>query len=163
MSLIEEVYASVGPHVILQTIELTCDAWDEPIYLVDDQRDWELTTENSETVTFLQCAMTVSLPKRDATAAQDLAFAIDGVRDKATSLLRDAMREPYPVRLVHRVYLDSDTSQPAEPPLQMAVKMYKAQASHVEITAGIFDMIDMRWPRDVYDSETAPQLIYMQD
>lgn len=161
MSILEQVYAE-GGDVILHTIELHSDSWSDRIALVRDYVDCTAVTEDSRTVTFTASGMGVALPKRDASGAQSLKFAIDGVRTEATRLLRQADAEGREINLTYRAYLASDLSEPADSPVEFIVRSFVAQADHVEVTASLFDMIDMRWPRIVYDSSTAPGLKFTQ-
>lgn len=162
MSILQQVYAQ-GGDVILHTIELTSTAWGgAPIALVRDYQDHTVTTEDDRELLVRASGMAVALPKRDASGAQDITFALDGVRPEATRLLRQAQDAGAEVRLTYRCYLYSDLSEPAEQPHYFIVRRFVAQADHVEVTAGLFDFIDMRWPRVLYDSNTAPALKYFQ-
>ena len=161
MSILQQVYAK-GGDVILHTIELTSQAWAEPIILVRDYQNHTITTEDDRELLAIASGMAVALPKRDATGAQDITFALDGVRPEATRLLRQAQDAGEEVRLTYRCYLYSDLSEPAEQPHYFIVRRFVAQADHIEVTAGLFDFIDMRWPRMLYDSNTAPGLKYFQ-
>ena len=162
MSVLAQVYAQ-GGDVILHTIELYSDAWSaDPIVLVRDYQDHGITTEDGRVLTAKASGMAVALPKRDASGAQDITFALDGVRPEATRLLRQAQDAGAEVRLTYRCYLYSDLSEPAEQPNYFIVRRFVAQADHIEVTAGLFDFIDMRWPRVLYDSNTAPALKYFQ-
>lgn len=160
MSVLAQVYAQ-GGDVILHTIELTSEAWGtDPIVLVRDYQDHEITTEDGRVLTAKASGMDVALPKRDASGAQNITFALDGVRPEATRLLRQAQESNSKISLTYRSYLYSDLSEPAEQPYFFIVRSFTAQADTVQITAGLFDIIDMRWPRKVYDSNTAPGLKY---
>lgn len=162
MSILAQVYAQ-GGDVILHTLELTSAAWgSEPIVLVKDYQDHTITTEDGRQLLARATGMAIALPKRDTTGAQDLTFALDGVRPEATRLVRQAQEAQAVVRVIYRCYLYSDLSEPAEPPLYLIARRYTAQMDHIEVTAGLFDLIDMRWPRMVYDSNTAPCLEFSQ-
>lgn len=162
MSVLAQVYTQ-GGDVILHTIELTSSAWPSGgIVLVRDFQDHTITTEDGRVLLARASGMAVSLPKRDASGAQDITFALDGVRPEATRMVRAAQDAQAPVRVIYRCYLAGDLSEPAEPPLFMFARRYAARADHIEVTAGLFDLIDMRWPRMVYDSNTAPCLEFMQ-
>lgn len=151
-----------GGDVQLIVIELWSKAWPDNIVLVADFVDHEITTEDNRILRAQPSGLSVSLPKRDATGAQNLTFALDGVRPEATRLLRQAEAMQAQVNLTLRVYLYSDLSEPAETPYHLIVRNFSAQADHVEVTAGLFDLIDMRWPRTLYNSVTAPCLKYQQ-
>lgn len=161
MSVLEKIYAQ-GGDVILHVLEIFSDAWHERIVLIRDFVDHIIITEDGRELTARASGMAVALPKRDATGAQTLKFAIDGVRPEATRLLRAAQDTGAQINMTYRVYLASDLAEPAEPPLFFIVREFLAAADRVEITAGLFDLINMRWPRTVYDSSTAPGLKYLR-
>ena len=161
MSVLAQVYAQ-GGDVILHTVEITSESWDEPIVLVRDFVEHTIITEDNRTLIARPSGMDVALPKRDASGAQNLTFALDGVRPEATRLLRQSHSAGDHINLTYRPYLASDKSEPAEQPYYFIVRSFSAKADHVEVTAGLFDLIDMRWPRIVYDSSTAPGLKYFQ-
>ena len=161
MSVLAQVYAQ-GGDVILHTIELSSEAWgDDPIVLVRDYQDHEIMTEDNRLLLAKASGMDVALPKRDASGAQDIRFALDGVRPEATRLLRQAQEAQETVKLTYRCYPYSDLSEPAEQPYFFIVRSFTAKADTVQITAGLFDIIDMRWPRKLYNSITAPGLKYV--
>src|SRR5690606_7323020 len=149
MSIIETVYAASSTDVILNTVEIFSPSWDAPIVLVQDYTDHEIITEDSRTLLAKQSGMAVALPNRDNTVAQNLTFAVDGVRSESRGLIRSTIRDQLPVYLTYRCYLLSDLSEPSETPYFYVVRSMQAQANHVELTAGLFDLIDMRWPRNV--------------
>lgn len=152
------------PHgeVILPVITLSSEAWSNPVCLVRDYKSHVITTKDGKVITALPSGLDVALPKRDASGAQNLTFALDGVRLEATRLLRESESQGLPIHLEYAEYLLSDLSEPASDVYYFIVRSFTAQADHVEITAGLFDLIDMRFPRWHYDSETAPCLEFMQ-
>lgn len=161
MSLLAQVYIE-GGDVILNVIELWSSAWPDRIVLVQDYVGHTFITEDDRTIVAQPSGMAIALPKRDATGAQNLNFAIDGVRVEATELLRSAIDQGDEVFMTFRRYLFSDLTEPAEKPIHFIVRSFTAQADHVEITAGMFSLIDMRWPRQVFDSVNSPCLKYVQ-
>lgn len=162
MSILARLYSEGGSEVILHTVEIQCDSWLEPITLVRDYIDHEIMTEDKRRLTAKASGMNVALPKRDNRGAQKLTFAIDGVRYESTVLIRDAIAAQQEIRLIYRVYTSDDLSAPAKRPYHFYVHTIKSQAERVELTAGLFDFIDMRWPRQVFDSENAPCLKFSQ-
>lgn len=162
MSILQELYAQSGDDVILHTLELNSTGWPAPVVLVQDFSDHDITTEDARQLTAQASGMSVALPSRDNTTAQKLTFAIDGVRQRATGLIRQSLVSQETIKLTYRVYLASSLLLPAEPPIHLDVHAVKASANRVEVTAGLFDLIDMKWPRDVFNSINAPALRFMQ-
>lgn len=161
MSVLERVYMS-GGDMILSVVELWSSAWPDRLVLAPDYVPHEITTEDDRQLTALPCAMAVATPKRDASGGQTLTVLFDGVRGDATALARAASEARALTFLTVREYLLSDLSEPAATPITMVVNGFKAAADQIEIRAGLFDLIDMRWPRLLYNSETAPCLKFMQ-
>lgn len=161
MTILDEVYTAGGGDAILNTIELSCTAWANSIVLVSDFVEHDIVTEDLRLLTALPSGMAIALPKRDASGAQNLTFAIDGVRTEATNRLRSAMAAQAVINLTYRAYLASDLNEPADAPYYFVVRSFSARSNHVEVTAGLFDLIDMRWPRMLYNSITAPGLKYL--
>lgn len=151
-----------GGDVQLTVIELWSEAWPDRIVLVADFVGHTVITEDGRTLEAQPSGLAVSIPKRDATGAQNLTLALDGVRPEATRLLRQAEAEQRQVNVTVRTYLHSDLSEPADQPYYLIMRSFSAKDNHVEITAGLFDLIDMRWPRMLYNSITAPCLKYQQ-
>ena len=73
-----------GGDVYLGVIEMYSEAWPDRIVLVADFVGHTVITEDGITLNALPSGLAVSLPKRDATGAQNLTFALDGVRPEAT-------------------------------------------------------------------------------
>ena len=83
MTILERVYASGGPEVIIPTVELTCAAWAEPILICAGFEDQVCTTEDARTLTFIAAGIDVALPKKGNSGNQTLTFAIDNVSGAA--------------------------------------------------------------------------------
>jgi hypothetical protein len=161
MSVLARFYNEVGNDVKLHTVEITCEAWSQPIVLVRDYVDHSLITEDDRHIKALASGMQVALPKRDASGKQPITFAIDGVRTEAVELLKQAINSRKAVQLTYRAYLASDKTAPAERPYKFNVTTYRARNTVIELTGEIFDVIDMRYPRDVFNSVNAPMLQFM--
>jgi len=162
MTILEDIYASGGTDLIINTIELNCEAWGgTKVYICSGFEDQALTTEEPVTATFRATGMAVALPARDSTLVQSLTFALSNVRGEATALLNAARAARAQVNLIFRAFREGDKSAPAEAPYHMVVKTFNAQGANVEIVAGFFDLLDTRWPRLMYSSEFSPQIKYM--
>ncbi|WP_312800358.1 DUF1833 family protein [Pseudomonas sp.] len=161
MTVLERFYASGGSEVAIATLELSCPAWDNPIYLCKDYEDLTATTENGDVVTYLACGMDVSLPKRDNSGDQSLNFAIDNVTGDAQQLIDKALDARQKITLVFRVYLSNDLTYPAEKPYRMTVLGGYMQGTTVQLSAGYYDLLNLAWPRRKYTLDFAPGLRYV--
>lgn len=162
MTILNQLRASGGTDAIINVIELQCDAWPAPMFLCDGFNDLSVTTEHGVTHRARATGMDVALPKKDATGSQQLRFAIENVRGEASSAVRQAVADSQEIRLIYRCYVSSDLGVPADNPLHMIARQIVIRGTVVEITAGFFDLIDTQFPRDVYTSEFAPGLKYLE-
>ncbi|MNU38976.1 hypothetical protein D3C71_276600 [compost metagenome] len=160
-TLIERVYASAGPECIIDTIELTCDAWAESIYIVKGFDDMTLGLDGSVFKTFMAAPIAIALPKKNNQGSQSLNFAIDNVTGEAQRLIDQAIESEKRIRLTFRRYLDSDLTQPSENPFYATVLGGNVTGTTVQIEAGFQDILNMAWPRKLYTTEFAPGLAYL--
>lgn len=161
MTVLEQLYASAGPDVIIYTLELTCDAWPDPILICNGFEDQTCVTEDARTLTFLAAGIAISLPRRDNRGGQDLSFSIDNVTGEAQRKIDDALEAEARVTMTLRIYTASDKTAPGETPYRFTVKDGQIEGSAVQIRAGFFDMLNTAWPRKLYDLEFAPGLRYL--
>ncbi|MNQ15163.1 hypothetical protein D3C85_281290 [compost metagenome] len=161
MTVLEQVYASAGPDVIISTLELTCDAWSDPVLICNGFEDQTCITEDARTLTFLAAGIDVSLPKKTNSGGQTLSFAIDNVTGEAQQKIDQAIEAGARVNMTFRHYLASDKSAPAEAPYHYVVQGGQMEMSTVQINAGFFDAINTKWPRRLYTINFAPGLKYL--
>ncbi|MBK3872131.1 DUF1833 family protein [Stutzerimonas frequens] len=160
MTVLEQVYAS-GGDVLIFTLELTCEAWDEPILLCQGFEDQACITEDGRELTFMASGIALALPKKTSSGAQNLTFAIDNVTGEAQRKIDAALEAEKKVFITLRTYLDSDRTAPAENPYRAVVLGGKIKGASVQITAGFFDVINTAFPRDLYTVNFAPGIRYL--
>lgn len=160
-TILNQLRASGGTDAIISVIELQCEAWTSPIAICNGFVDIFVTTELGYGLEAVATGMDVALPRKDNTGAQNLKFAIDNVREQAEVALRQALSDQHEVRIIYRQYVSSDLEAPADNPVHMVVKQVVRSGSTIEITAGFFSLIDTQFPRDVYTSDFAPGLKYL--
>lgn len=162
-TLIERVYASAGSEVIIDTIELACDAWDEPIYLVRGFEVGGMTLGLDGVVfkTFTSAPISIALPKKSNQGRQSLTFAIDNVTGQAQKLIDAAIESGARILLTFRRYLNTDLTQPSENPFYATVIGGSVSGTTVQVEAGFVDALNYAWPRKLYTTEFAPGLKYV--
>jgi hypothetical protein len=160
MKALEIVYAS-GGDIRISTLEISCPAWADALYLVQDFEDLVATTESGLTVTFEASAIEVALPARDNSGTQTLTFVIDNVTGEAQRRLDESLAAEARVTIVYREYLASVLSEPAERPYRMTTFGGTMEGPTVQVEAGYYDLINMGWPRDRYTTQFAPGLTYL--
>lgn len=160
MTILARVFASAGTEVVIPTIEITCDAWSQPLLLCNGFENQVATTEDDRTVTFIACGMDVALPKRNTQGTQILTFAIDNVSGEAQQLIDQALDSGEMVYLTFRHYVSTDMTEPAEPPIKFVVRDGIMEGASIRINAAFFDLISTAWPRNYYTADFAPGLKY---
>jgi len=160
MSLIERVYAS-GGDVIIDTLELTCPVWTEPVLICGGFEDQTCGIEDGRTLQFVAAGIDVSLPKKSNSVSQTINFAIDNVLGEAQQKMDQAKAAGAPIMQTYRRYLASDLSLPAEPPIRMKAFGAGVEGPTVQITAGYSDLINRAFPRDRLNTLNAPCLKYL--
>lgn len=161
MSFLDRLYETTTNEPIIATLEIACASWPS-IFLCMDYTNHTFTTEDSRTVEFVGCPMRVALPARDNTGNQPLNFALDNIRGEAQKLVRSALANGDAVTITFRIYAPSQPDEPLEAPYVYEVEEARSNSQTIEITAKMFDIIDMMWPRVVYNSRNAPNLRFLQ-
>lgn len=160
-TLIERVYASAGSEVIIDTVELSCPAWAEPLYIVKGYEDMTLGLDGVVFKTFMAAPIAIALPKKSNQGNQTLSFAIDNVTGEAQKRIDSALFFSQRITLTFRRYLNVDLTTPSEKPFYATVLGGSVSGTTVQIDAGFLDIMNMQWPRDLYTSKFAPALKYL--
>jgi hypothetical protein len=111
MTILNRLYASSGPEVIIETLQINIG--DEVHYLCNGYDDITATTENGDTVEFKACAMDVALPARNDDGTQDLKFALCNVDGKVSTAIRNAINNLNSASLTYRSFISTDLAAPA--------------------------------------------------
>lgn len=160
--LLSIVYASAPTdQVALPTLELVSDAFDEPIRVVQGYEDITVTLEDGSDASFEASGIEIALPAHDTSGQQSIQFGLDNVMGDVSQRIDAVHKSGYKVLLIYRLYLSSDLTEPAETPRRMVVKDVVMQGTAAKITASYQDIIGTAWPRERYNSEFSPGLIYL--
>jgi hypothetical protein len=161
MDPLEVAFASPsGVDVLIPALEITSASWAEPILLTHMFTDITAITEDGRSLTYEARGIDTSMPKKDNTGSQAITFAIDGVTGEAQNLVQSSVDQEEPIRLTMRLYLNSDLSKPAQRPYYMTVGSGTLEVDHVEVQARYFNLIDAKFPRDDFNSQTTPCIKY---
>lgn len=161
MTVLERLYASGGPEVILDTLELSCEAWADSYRFCTGYQDQLLTDENGRIKLFTAVSIALALPKKSNVGTQNLTFSIGIVDGEAQRAIEAALEAELRCDLTYRVWLDSDKSAPSQAPYYMVVNGGSMEEDKLTIQAGFFDLINTAWPRDRYTTKFAPGLTYL--
>lgn len=159
MTVLNRLYASAGPEIIHQTLQITDGVVTH--YLTNGWDDLTAILETGETVTFIACGMDVALPKRNADGTQDLKFALCNIDGTVSNFIREVLRTGRECTLAYRTYISTSLAAPAEPPHWFKVKAGQWTATQADITAGYFNLLETAWPRKLYDLNSFPGLRYI--
>lgn len=160
-TILDVLRASGGSDVILPTLELTCPAWSDGIYICSGFNDLVAVDEIGRTLTFIAAGMDVSLPKKNNEGGQSLGVAIDNVTGEAQQKIDLANASGARITMIYRTFLESDTSQPAEPSMRMTALSATMEGATVRTIGGYYDLINSAWPRDRYTADFAPGIKYI--
>lgn len=159
MTILNRLYASSGPEVIIETLQINIG--DEVHYLCNGFEDITATTENGDTVEFKACAMDVALPARNDDGTQDLKFALCNVDGKVSTAIRNTINNLSSASLTYRSFISTDLAAPASVPYTLAIKNGSWTATEAQITAGYMNVLDTAWPRNRYTLNGFPGLRYL--
>ncbi|GHL06070.1 ArsR family transcriptional regulator [Escherichia coli] len=157
MTQIKRLYASSGPEVIIETLQITVGS--DIHYLCQGYEDITATTENGDTVTFTACAIDIALPARNADGTQDLKFALCNIDGVVSTAIRNALANRLPASLTYRSYISTDLAVPAAVPYTLKIKSGYWTATEVQITAGYMNILDTARPRYRYTLLSSPDCV----
>lgn len=159
-AILNRLYTSDGSEIILNTLQINVGS--QSYCLVENFEDITAVTEAGETVTFLAAAMAIALPARNKDGTQDLQFAVSNIDGIVSTAIRNALANLNNGTLVMRQYISTDLSSPASPPIVLQIKDGYWNATEVQITAGLLNILKTAWPRYRYTLPVFPGLRYLQ-
>lgn len=160
-TMLEQICASVLDKAIIDSLELECAAWPEPIRLVQGFKNKMLGYGNGTYAEFIAVPMGLILPSRSSNQAQKLTFALDNVTGQAQHAIDAALDAGQAIRLTFRRYAEGDLYGPAERPFMATVKGGGIKGASVQLDAGFNDILDWKWPRETYNLNEFPELSHL--
>lgn len=156
MTILNRLYASSGPEVILETLEI--NAGGQVYYLCKGWDDITATDENGQVLTFSASGIDIALPAKNADGTQDLQFAVGNIDGVVSMAIRAALESQTKATLTYRSYISTDLSAPSEKPFTLAIKSGEWTATEVQIVAGYMSIFNKAWPRRRYTLADFPGL-----
>lgn len=147
--------------VIIRTLELTCSAWGEPVFICTGFEDISAVTEDARTVTFIGANIDIALAAKNNKGNQTLAFAVDNTTGEVSRLIDQAIEANARVTAIYRTYLSSNLLAPAERPYVLTLLSGSIQGQEAQLQTGYYNMIGVAWPRLLYTVNFAPALRYL--
>lgn len=160
--LMREILSSAPvEYFIIPAIRISI-AGQEPICLCHAYRDYDFELDD-EIVSFTGGQFTIQEPKRDTTGAQTLSFGFAGVSIQASDLIRVALETKAPVfvELFNFIEHQGGTHQLGNRLRPMELLKSSIEGDVATFQARYFGILDLKFPRDVYNSENAPGILYV--
>ena len=162
----QEVYAlAPNDRVPLATIQLSHPSLPESIFMVQDRVEHEFTLEANddgtpgETATFEPVPFRFLPPTSGEDGLQELSLSIDNVDRRITDFIALVDTEPAPIELIYRPYLTDQPERPQlDPPLLLFLTDMTVNALEVSGRATFSNIINLRYPTELYDRERFPGL-----
>ncbi|CAB3712444.1 hypothetical protein CEY09_30305 [Achromobacter marplatensis] len=156
MSTLAEVYASApAGSLIIPSLEIAI-AGIVPIRICSGFEDQVLGGELYEAG-----SLSISLPAKNTTGMQTLNFGVAGVNSTVQFYFDQALESGEAVKITYREFLESDKTQPARRPYVMDLIGGSLQDGEASLSAGFFDVLNLRWPRQLYTAQNAPGIRYL--
>nr|WP_315528303.1 DUF1833 family protein [uncultured Achromobacter sp.] len=156
MSTLAEIYASApAGELIIPTLEIAI-AGQPPIRICSGFEDHVLSG-----MLFEAGSLSLSLPSKNTTGVQTLNFGVAGVNSLVQKYFDQALETGEAVKITYREYLESNKSQPARRPYVMDLIGGSLQDGEAQLSAGFFDVLNRRWPRELYTAQNAPGIRYL--
>lgn len=145
---------------VVDSLELKSTAWTEPFRLVQGYLDLSLGDGAGNYSDYTAVPMGLVLPDRNAGAGQKITFALDNVTGEAQRAIDQAISTGHDVILTFRRYVEGEYYGPAERPFTATVRGGGMNGYTVQLDAGFNNILDWKYPRDLYDLDYAPDLAY---
>lgn len=157
---IKEAYASCPVEkVVLDTLEIRQTGVQDPIYLVKGRTALTAVDEDNNERTFLPSGFQFSLPPENEEGFRSLNIAIDNIGREVSDFINLAKSEQVPVEMIYRPYVSDDLTTPAMiPPLVLYLKEIQATNFQVTGRATFFDIINKKFPSELYTRARFPAL-----
>ena len=157
---IKEAYVcSPSNEVPLETLEFSHPAVTNPIYLVRNSEDMNLTLENNETKLFRACGFRMSLPAAGENGIQEISLGIDNVNGEVTDFVNAVIGSNVEVKVTYRPYLASDLTKPQmDPPLVLFLSDITINESEAVGKASFADIVNKKFPTQYYTRARFPSL-----
>lgn len=165
---LKEAYASAPVNdVDYHTLEIWHPAFTQAIRVVRDFDDLDAMIEvgaprNAGTVvTFVGFAFDVTQPEQTSTGVPQCVIEMDNVDQQILAQLDLAVGHPEKVTAIYRTYLASTALTGPEnlPPMELTFESTTTNVWRIRAVAGFPDLLNRKFPAQVYDLATYPGLV----
>lgn len=146
--------------VILHTLEIRQTGVQSPIYIVQAHRRIIARLEDGiTTAEFEPVGFQFTLPPSTEDGFRSLNISIDNVGRRVNDFIEAAKSQDVPVEVVYRPYMSDDLEHPQMmPPLVLYLKDVQITATQVVGRATFMDIVNKRFPNQLYTRERFPAL-----
>lgn len=157
---IKEAYAVAPTNIrVFETLEISHEEIESPIYLVQDFRPLTAILETDAEVTFQPVWFNFSLPAANESGRQDLSISIDNIDRQVSDFIALAKNNRTPVFITYRPFLSYDLSQPQlNPPLRLTLQDVNITLTSVSGKAIFADVVNKKWPTEYYTRSRFPSI-----
>lgn len=157
---IKEAYASCPTSKIFyETLEIRQTGVQGPIYLVKSKEPLAAKDENGNNIIFQPSGFQLSLPPENEEGFRSLNIAIDNIGREISDFVELARSEKQEVEVIYRPYVSDNLNVPAMiPPLVLYLKDIQMNVFQVTGRATFFDIINRRFPSELYTRARFPSL-----
>lgn len=164
---IREAYASAPNNsVAYHTLEIYHPSFTTPIRVVRDFVDLSAKLEStaprdaSTYVTFVGYAFDIVPPEVSTSGVPNLQITIDNVSRDIMANLEAAITTNTPITVIYRMFLSTDLTAPQNnPPMALTIINISADVFKITATATFGDLVNKKFPSQMYTIETFPGLV----
>ena len=159
---LKKLYTSSGNDVILETLQVSHTTFSNDFYIVKDFQDFTANLENSgPQVTFNKYSFSVNGPNKGSDGNITLNIVIDAVNLTLINLLETAVQDTNnnPITIIHRVYVQSDTTGPQRDPIKLQVRSLSINNFTISATAEMVGLENKKFLNINYDHRFKSLLI----
>ena len=157
---LQRIYGSAPEgEQIFETLELRHPRFSQAHYITNAPLSFEATLETGQLIAFTPLPFSAKLPGASSGGNQDLVLVIDNVDREIIDELENASADPTQrISVIYRAFASRDLSAPGSDPIALSVADISATASRVEATASRTDVLNRRFPSQLYETTFFPGL-----
>lgn len=146
--------------VFLDTLEISHPGISDSLFLVNNEENWEMITEDNRCAVFSSRSFTVTPPTSGRVGSSEMTFEIDNA-DLVISRFFDRVNtdSKIPVSITRRFYVSRDLTAPqTEVPLTLFVTDVQVNNFVVSGRANFAGIINISYPTETYERNRFPSL-----
>lgn len=157
---LQRLYASApADEEIRETLELRHPRFAASHFITNAPIGFSANLETGQLVDFTPLPFTAKLPGANSGGNQDLTLAIDNVDREIIDELERAAADPTNrISVVYRQFTSADLSAPGSDPIALSIADVSAGLTRVEATASRTDVLNRRFPSELYEIGLFPGL-----